>query len=125
MAADQLYPGFFDPLDLAVILPVGREVVAALQDGGRVQGAGDGFFGAGDGLGAVECGAGTQQRFRRHAGPVRAFAAHQFRFDEHCGEPALHCAVRHVLAHGAGADHNDIEFPFKLFRHGKSLRPEP
>ena len=125
VAADQLDPGVLDPLDLAVVLPVGREVVAALQDGGRVQGPGDGFFGAGDGLGAVEGGAGTQQRLGRHAGPVGAFAAHQFRFDQHCGQPALHHAVRHVLAHGAGADHNDIEFPFKLCRHGKSLRPEP
>ena len=125
VAADQLDPGVLDPLDLAVILPVGREVVAAFQDGGCVQGPGDGLCGAGDGLGAVEGGAGTQQRLGRHAGPVGAFAAHQFGFDQHRGQAALHHAVRHVLAHGAGADHNDIEFPFKLCRHGKSLRPAP
>ena len=125
VAADELDSGVLDPLDLAVILPVGREVVAAFQDSGCVQSAGDGLCGAGHGLGAVQGGAGAQQRLGGHAGPVGTLAAHQFGLDQHRGQPALHDAVRHVFAHGAGADHNDIEFPFKLCRHGKSLRPAP
>ena len=122
VAADQFDPGVLHPLDLAVVLPVRGEVVPALQDGGRIQGAGDGFLGAGDGLRAVQCGARTQERLRRHAGPVGALAAHQLRLDEHRRQAAADHAVRHVLAHGARADHNDIEFPLKLCRHGTSLR---
>ena len=62
-------------------------------------------------LGAVQRGAGPQQRLGWHAGPVGALAAHQLRFHQDRRQAAADHPVRHVLAHGAGADHNDIEFP--------------
>jgi hypothetical protein len=68
--------------------------------------------------------AGSKQRLGWHAGPKRAFAAHEFGFHQHRGEAALYNPVCDVFPGGTGSDHNDIEFPLNsMWRHGNSLRP--
>ncbi len=54
--------------------------------------------------------AGAQQRLRRHAGVVGAFAADQVALDDRHREPAFGEAPRADLARRAGADHDRVEF---------------
>jgi hypothetical protein len=123
-APDQLDACAVHPSHLAVVLPVGGERVPALENRGGIQGLGNGFACARHCLRRVQCGTRAQQRLGRHAGPIRAFAAHEFRFDQHRRQASLHHAVGDVFTGGAGSDHNDIDFPLSgLWRHGYSLRP--
>ena len=86
--------------------------IAAAQHAGDVEVPGDRLLRAVEIPGRSQGRRAAQQPLGRHAGPVRALAAHQLGLDDDGGHPALHGAIGDVLAHGPGSDHDDVVFAF-------------
>lgn len=122
---DQFDAGTIQPLDLAPVLPIVRKPVPVFQGRLCVNNSRDRFRSPGNSLRRVENTPRSKECFGRNARPVRAFAAHQFAFHNHCRQSATNHPVRHVFPDGARADHNYVEFTGALGIHGRSLQLLP
>ncbi|MGX1248276.1 thioredoxin [Streptomyces ambofaciens] len=121
LSAVQVDANALDPLDLAVVLPVRGELVAAGEDGLRVEGVLDLLGEAGQAAGVRAGDDRAQQGLAGHARPVGALAADQFALHDRGGEPGRAGAVGDVLSDGARADHHDVVRKGIRLRHGVSL----
>ncbi len=116
VGADALHP-----LDLAVVLPVGGESVAAGEDRRGVERALRRVGEAGQAAGVRAGEDRAQQGLAGHARPVGAFAADQFALHDRGGQTGRPGAVGDVLPHGARADHDYVVRDGIRLRHGVSL----
>ena len=89
VATVQFDPRALEPVDLALVVPVGRERVAVAQHLLDVYLAGDRGRGGGHAAGGGEHLGGAQERLGRHAAPVAALTADQVGFDDGSGQAAL------------------------------------
>ena len=98
-----------EPGQLRAVVEAVDDLVAAIEHGARVELAGRGLRRARHPAQLGEDLAGSQQRLRRHAGPVRALAAdlailHDRNIETGVGQPA----GRHLAAR-TGAEHHHVE----------------
>ena len=108
-AAVELDALVLEPRQLAAVVEVVDDLVAAVEHGLDVELAGHRLGGAGDAAHLAQDLLGTQQRLRRHAGVERALAAddvvlHQRDLEARVGQPSC----RH-LARGPAAEHHHVE----------------
>jgi hypothetical protein len=109
LGTDALHVG----VDLAGVVPVRHVAVATAEDTCRVDRAGDGFAGAVDAAGVVQCKNRSQQRLARHAAPVRAFAADEFAFHDRDLQPRRTGPSSDVLANRSCSDNDDVVSVFR------------
>ncbi|MDQ1171579.1 hypothetical protein QE392_003383 [Microbacterium proteolyticum] len=112
MPAHEIDPRALQPLDLTGVVVVAGHGVASAQDGGDIELAGDGLFRAVDVARGAQRGTAAQEGLGGHACPVRALAADELGLDDYRGEPGLDGTVGDVLAHGTGADDDEVVFAF-------------
>jgi hypothetical protein len=107
--AQQLDSLALEPGGLARVLVVGDHEVAPLEGGRRVERSGHGLARAGRLAGGLDGLARAQQRLRRDAGVVVAFAADQIALHDRDPQAAVGQVSGAVLAGRARPDHDDVE----------------
>ncbi len=110
MAAYQCSPGTFEPLDLAGVVPIGGDPVAAGESAASTSSSPViASASARHSAGGREHLPGSQQRLARHARPVGALAAQELCLDHRYRESAVGAAAGDVLPCRTAADHHHIE----------------
>ena len=107
-AAHQGDAGVLDPLDLPDVVPVRGEPVAPVQRRLDVLLAAHRLLRAVDGARLGQRLGAAEQRLAGHARPVGALPAHELRFHEDGGQPALHDDVGDVLPGRARPEDDDV-----------------
>ncbi len=108
VAAHQADARTGDPVDLALVIPVVGDAVAAFEGARDIQVSGHGLARSAHRFGRAQYDSAAEQCLGGHAGPVRAVAADEFALNEQGSEPTLLRSVRDVLAHRSRADDDEI-----------------